>query len=316
MKKSALFFLMSIVLFMIFISACDKKDSSTNLLNDISGVWRAQSDGTMVSIIYKESKLRMLIGDDSIPVTLGEIDESNETVNLNITKDGKPFIWTLRRIWDKEKKSFHLVFTLDNGTQDNLSFVRKISADDMNKIANAEAKVQGSIAASVKTTPTTPAEPVAPAAPEVTASTPPEPAAPITAPMPSNSDNKEVIIQTKNIINNYLAAANNRDLSALLSFYADEVDFYSAGIVNKDFIKNEKISYFKRWMITQSSIIGDPQVDLQENGIISASFRTAWMAQNNEKKLHGTADNIWRFKRANDGLKIIYEKQQVTSRYR
>jgi len=144
MKKNVLFLLMFFLSLVFFISACDKMGSSSSILDEISGVWRAKSDGAMVSIIYAEKKLRMLINDKPIPVSLGEIDKNNKTINLNVTtNEGKPAVWTIRQVWDKENKSFHLVFTLHDGTQDELSFVRKISSDDMNKIANAEAKVQG-----------------------------------------------------------------------------------------------------------------------------------------------------------------------------
>lgn len=123
----------------LFLAACG--ESGSGLLEETAGVWRAQRDGTMVSIIYSDKKLSMLIGDTPIPVSLGDIDNNNKTINLNITQnDGKLAIWTLKQIWDKDLKSFHLSFTLNDGTQDELSFVRKISTDDLNKLANAEAR--------------------------------------------------------------------------------------------------------------------------------------------------------------------------------
>lgn len=135
-----------------FVAACSEKSSSSSagILDEISGVWRAKGDGTMVSIIYAEKKVRMLFGEDSLPVSLGEIDNTNKTANMNVTlRNGKPGVWTIRQIWDKEKTTFHLQLTLHDGTQDELSFVRKISADDLNKIANAEARAHpGSIGAS------------------------------------------------------------------------------------------------------------------------------------------------------------------------
>jgi uncharacterized protein YecT (DUF1311 family) len=133
----------------VFLAACGEKltSSSSGILNEISGVWRAKGDGTMVSIIYAEKKMSLLFGDDSLPVSLGEVDNANKTANMNVMlKTGKPGVWTVRQIWDKEKTSFHLQLTLHDGTQDELSFVRKISTDDLNKIANAEARIKpGSI---------------------------------------------------------------------------------------------------------------------------------------------------------------------------
>ncbi len=149
-----IFCLFATLMLLVFVAACGDKPSSLSagVLEEISGVWRANGDGTMVSIIYAEKKLRLLFGDNSLPVSLGEIDNANKTANINVTLiNGKPGVWTIRQIWDKEKASFHLQLTLHDGTQDELSFVRKISTDDLNKIANAEARARpGSIGDAAK----------------------------------------------------------------------------------------------------------------------------------------------------------------------
>jgi uncharacterized protein YecT (DUF1311 family) len=164
------FRLIATLMLLTFIFGCGEKSSSssTGILDEISGVWRAKGDGSMVSIIYADNKVRMLFGDDSLPVSLGEIDNINKTANMNVTlRNGKLGVWTIRQIWDKQKTTFHLQLTLHDGTQDELAFVRKISVDDLNKIANAEARVQpGSISNVAKV-----ADSVAPASPSVQAQT-------------------------------------------------------------------------------------------------------------------------------------------------
>lgn len=136
-KLQCLFIMVSIVV----ISACGKQFSSPTLLDEIAGVWRAGGDGAMVTIIYADKKLSLLVNDHSIAVSPGEIDIENKTVNLNITtQDGKSGVWTIRQIWNAEKDAFTLQLTLHDGTQDDLAFVRKISTNDLNKLANSEAK--------------------------------------------------------------------------------------------------------------------------------------------------------------------------------
>ncbi len=120
-------------------------------LSDISGVWRA-SDGTMVSIVYDDKRLRLLFGTDAIPVQVGAIDDQNHTTNLKVAlSDGKPGIWTVSQVFDSSsKESFTLQLTLHDGTQDQLSFVRKISNDDLNVILAAESRIHaGSISEAV-----------------------------------------------------------------------------------------------------------------------------------------------------------------------
>lgn len=122
--------------------AATAKAAAPTVLSDIAGVWRG-TDGTMVSIVYDERKLRLLFGANAVPVQVGSIDEINHTVNLRVSlSDGKPGIWTVAQVFDpSQKDSFTLQLTLHDGTQDQLSFVRKISNDDLNVIAAAESRV-------------------------------------------------------------------------------------------------------------------------------------------------------------------------------
>lgn len=114
--------------------------NKASMLDDISGVWKANSENALMTIAYSDKKVRVLFDDVFIPVIVGEIDEENRTVNFNVKlKDGASAVWTIKQIWDnKEKTSFHLGLTLHTGTQDQFSFVRKISTDDLNRIANLE----------------------------------------------------------------------------------------------------------------------------------------------------------------------------------
>ena len=123
--------------------AASTASAAPTMLADISGVWRA-SDGTMISIVYDDKRLRLLFGSDAIPVKVGAIDQQNHTTNLNVTlADGKPGIWTVSKVFDSaDRAAFNLQITLHDGTQDQLSFVRKISTDDLNVIAAAETRIR------------------------------------------------------------------------------------------------------------------------------------------------------------------------------
>ncbi|MEX3686428.1 lysozyme inhibitor LprI family protein [Paraburkholderia sp. BR14263] len=133
---------------MFALSGCDnqKKESTvttaptSTMLDEISGVWRAQSENTLMTIQYADHKVRVLFGDGFIPVTVGAIDDVNKTVNFNVilAATGKPAVWTVREIWNEDKSSFHLQLTLHDGTQEDFGFVRKISTDDLNHIASLE----------------------------------------------------------------------------------------------------------------------------------------------------------------------------------
>lgn len=134
------------IMTVLVLCSCANKEEKRGILDEITGVWRAKNDGAMISLVYSDKKVRMFIGDSPMSVTLGDIDNENKTVNLNVrANDGKPGVWTIRQVWDKEHKSFSLQITLHDGTQDELTFVRKISTDDMNRFANADVRNTGSL---------------------------------------------------------------------------------------------------------------------------------------------------------------------------
>jgi uncharacterized protein YecT (DUF1311 family) len=137
-----------VTLAMLTLVGCNEQTEKTTavtapaptLLDDISGVWKAQSDNTLMTIQYADQMVRLLFNDQFIPVTVGAIDDVNKTVNFNviIAATGKPAVWTVQQSWNADKTSFHLQLTLHDGTQDEFGFVRKISTDDLNHIASLE----------------------------------------------------------------------------------------------------------------------------------------------------------------------------------
>lgn len=129
MKKLAL------LLLCLVLVSCNKPADphvrSVALLQDVSGVW-STSDEELITIDYRDDKLRIVVQDDPKDIQLGEVDPDNETINLLARRadDNKQVIWTLQRVWDKDKTKFHLKLTADGGHVEELGFVRKISADD------------------------------------------------------------------------------------------------------------------------------------------------------------------------------------------
>lgn len=122
------------LLAVLFLQACNvvKEES---VLEQISGVWRAQGDSAMIVIHTADNRTSFYVNDMAIPVTVGSVDNENKTVNFNVKQaDGTPEIWTIQQIWDEAGKTFHLRATLGN-VQDDLSFVRKVSVDDLNRLS-------------------------------------------------------------------------------------------------------------------------------------------------------------------------------------
>ena len=136
MLMKFLFYLLALTLALL--TSCGGK-SGVDIVDEISGVWRVQDGSGLVTIIYTSKKTSLFIDEKEIPVALGNIDNENKTVNFNVSlQDNKTGILTLQQIWNKDNKGFYLKTTMPDASQFNLNFVRKVSIDDLNKIAKAK----------------------------------------------------------------------------------------------------------------------------------------------------------------------------------
>ncbi len=96
-----------------------------SLLSDVSGVWKA-SDGTIVTIAFEDSLNQKIQFDDAaFPVTINQVDLTNDVVVITVVKDEIEKVWSIQKIIDPDE-SFQLLITLANGAQDQLTFIRNI----------------------------------------------------------------------------------------------------------------------------------------------------------------------------------------------
>lgn len=120
--------------------AAAANEKKISLLQATSGVWNPSSRSGLVTINYANNQEQLIIDDLFVPVTVGDIDTENETINLTATNaTGERRIMTIRRIWNPDKTAFNLQITLWDGSTDTLSFVRRVQTDDLNRIAQLSA---------------------------------------------------------------------------------------------------------------------------------------------------------------------------------
>lgn len=100
------------------------KEINEQTLSEISGVWRGDSDGAMISIDLNGKTKTLNINQIKFPVVVENIDRENHIVVLGVsTNSGGKARWAIRQIFDEDNR-FTLSMTLHDGTQDTLSFVR------------------------------------------------------------------------------------------------------------------------------------------------------------------------------------------------
>lgn len=111
------------------------------LFDEFSGVWRGASSGTLLYLVREGRRLRLYLPEGEVPVTMGSIDVGQSTVNLTLPGGRKELVWTLSQVTDKEQGTYHLMITVHDGRQQEFSFVREVSEEDMRglgKLGDAE----------------------------------------------------------------------------------------------------------------------------------------------------------------------------------
>jgi hypothetical protein len=126
-----------VIVLSILLYGCNKeiKEYQENIvLKNVSGVWRNVSDGNMITINLTEDEKYIKVKGSyltvKIPVSISGIDLQNHIITLNVVENGNQKILTLRQLFDESEEKFTLVLTLDNGVQEQLSFVRNLSQAD------------------------------------------------------------------------------------------------------------------------------------------------------------------------------------------
>lgn len=115
-----------LLLGMLTLSPAYTEETKSQMMADISGVWRGDLDGAMITIDLSGKTKVLNINGMQFPVTVKSIDQDNHIITLGVNMaNGQQVFWTLRQLFDEEGH-FTLQMTLHNGIQDGLSFVRKL----------------------------------------------------------------------------------------------------------------------------------------------------------------------------------------------
>ncbi|WP_244829173.1 hypothetical protein [Caballeronia sp. TF1N1] len=107
-------------------------DYRAKLLDQISGVWKPSVGKGLLTVYAANNDVQMSRGDSLLPVTLGNVDPENGTVNIKLMRNGKPEINTISVTSQEDATTINI--TSPDGTQQDFAFVRKISSDDMDRL--------------------------------------------------------------------------------------------------------------------------------------------------------------------------------------
>lgn len=123
--------------------------------------------------------------------------------------------------------------------------------------------------------------------------------------------------EIKTFIGKYLMTINQGNIIDILALYADNVNYFAEGSVSKDFIRRDKINYFKRWSVVNNVLNGDITVkdepdNLSKKLIFKINFDV--YSPERHKRVFGIATNTLKIRKIRGNIKIIYENQKITKK--
>jgi hypothetical protein len=130
---------------------------------------------------------------------------------------------------------------------------------------------------------------------------------------------KELLItedEAEKFIDKELAMEETESLEKQLDLYADAVDYFKAGFVDKQYIRNDKQKYFDRWP-KRKYLVQQPisfSYDVHDKTKIIVIFNVNFYAESEKKIAAGVAKNILTLQKIDDKILITSIKGYVINR--
>ena len=122
--------------------------------------------------------------------------------------------------------------------------------------------------------------------------------------------------ELNNFVHTYLSTLNKRNIFEILNFYDSHVNYFSKGIVDKNFIRKDKEKYYQLWPIIRCELTSEIIVqDTEDESVKLVEFDINFYVYNPKRgSISGTARNYLKIRKTSVGPKIFDEKQQVFNR--
>lgn len=139
----------------------------------------------------------------------------------------------------------------------------------------------------------------------------------------SNNDNIQnsaasfIKEDVQDFITSFINYVNDKNISGILNCYANEVDYFGKGEVDKNFIRKDKDDYFKKWDDVKYQMEDNSLsiTDLPDNSKLAVfNFDYSVYSTERNKRLEGVAQSSCKIRRGKNGLEIYDEKQKIISK--
>jgi hypothetical protein len=106
---------------------------------------------------------------------------------------------------------------------------------------------------------------------------------------------------------------NNQSLEAVMKNYADKVQYYKDGLVDRADVKKDKSEYFLRWPVAKQTIVGEVQVSRLKDGLYEVSYHSDFHASNpsTQKAVEGRCHCLLTLHRLDGAFQVVQEGGEV-----
>ena len=131
-------------------------------------------------------------------------------------------------------------------------------------------------------------------------------------PVPTKEQNAGDVAKAeiRNFLRRYFDACESANPADELAFYAERVEYFDHGVVDKPYIKNELAVYDQRWP-TRKYTLGDSLRIVRTGNNTIAKIRVAFEVANSEhnRKANGRTDDTFNLAKRGDSLEIVSIKE-------
>lgn len=134
----------------------------------------------------------------------------------------------------------------------------------------------------------------------------PEPEVP---PVALGPNAKPLAQEAESFVREYLAACETNQLSAEMAFYADRVDYFDHGVVNRDFIAKDVGHYYRRWPRRDFKLL-DFKLSKAAGDELEVKFRISFRVANAEHTVPGRTANTFKIHRKDGEMRFVSLREQ------
>lgn len=150
---------------------------------------------------------------------------------------------------------------------------------------------------------------IAPRAAAPTTTPSPPPPAVTTAPAPPNSGYESTLVLSPERLRDYVGAfvlaGLDRQIGSELEFFGDRVNYYDNGMVDREKIRRDLVSYAQRWPDRRFWLAGELKIDPQADSRLRVTFPLRFDLRNGEKHSTGKVIKTLLLEVTADDLEIV-----------